>query len=165
MSLSNSRRLRTFLIYLALILGLGVTLLPFWYMLNTSFKSQAAIFEYPPHLWPDSWTFNNYIRVLVENNFGRYFLNSVVAAIGTTSLTLVVSSMMAYAFARLKFPGRETLFSILLLGMMVPPVMLIIPQFLVTRALDLFNNPFGLILVYTTMNLAMQTFLHLQVSE
>ena len=159
MTLSNSRRIRTLLTYLALILGLGITLLPFWYMLTTSFKPQAAIFEYPPRLWPQIVTFNNYIRVVVENNFGRYFFNSVVAATGATALTLIVSSLMAYAFARLKFPGRETIFSILLLGMMVPPVMLIVPQFLVARALDLFNNPFGLILVYTTMNLAMQTFL------
>jgi multiple sugar transport system permease protein len=153
------RKFPTVLTVSLLILGLGVVLLPFWYMLVTSFKGQTAVFEYPPKLWPSSWTFSNYTRVLFENNFGNYFKNSVIVALGTTSLTVLVSAMMANAFARMRFPGRELLFSILMLGMMVPPVMLIIPQFLVARTLNLFNNYFGLILVYVTMNLSMQTFL------
>jgi ABC-type glycerol-3-phosphate transport system permease component len=153
------RKFPTYLTVALLILGLGVVLLPFWYMLVTSFKAQTAVFEYPPKLWPSSWTLNNYARVLFENNFGNYFKNSVIVALGTTSLTVLVSAMMANAFARMRFPCRELLFSILLLGMMVPPVMLIIPQFLVARTLSLFNNYFGLILVYVTMNLSMQTFL------
>jgi len=145
--------------YAILILGLVFALLPFWYMFVTSFKAQSMVFEYPPRLWPESWSIDNYVRVLFENHFITYFKNSVIVACGTTGLTLLVSSMMAYAFARLKFPGRDGLFSVLLLGMMVPPVMLIIPQFLVARQLDLFNNYWGLILVYVTMNIAMQTFL------
>jgi multiple sugar transport system permease protein len=156
---SIQRRFPTVLTITLLILGLGVVFLPFWYMLVTSFKGQSAVFEYPPKLWPSSWTLSNYMRVLFENNFGNYFKNSVIVALGTTSLTVLVSAMMANAFARMRFPGRELLFSILLLGMMVPPVMLIIPQFLVARTLNLFNNYFGLILVYVTMNLSMQTFL------
>ncbi len=145
--------------YALLVFGLGVVLLPLWYMLITSVKPQSMVFEYPPRLWPSEWTLNNYVRALTQNHFDRYFRNSVIVALSTTSLTVVASSMMAYAFARLKFPGRELLFSLLLLGTMVPPVMLIIPQFLVARSLSLFNNFWGLILVYITMNLAMQTFL------
>jgi len=79
-------------------------------------------------------------------------------AIASTLLTVLVSSMLAFVFARLHFPGKETLFYVFLLGMMVPPVMLIIPQFLVAKWLNLFNH-LGLILVYTTMNISMQTFL------
>jgi multiple sugar transport system permease protein len=144
---------------LVLTLGLGIALLPFWYMLVTSFKTQTMVFEYPPRLWPQTWTLDNYIRVLFSANFPTYFANSAIAALGTTTLTLLISSMMAYAFARLRFPGKEKLFYALLLGMMVPPVMLIIPQFLVARALNLFNSYQGLILVYVTMNISMQTFL------
>ena len=88
-----------------------------------------------------------------------YFLNSLFVAVTSTALTVLVSGLLAYAFARLKFPGREALFYILLLGMMIPPVMLIIPQFLVAKSLQLFNSHLGLILVYVTMNLSMQTFL------
>jgi ABC-type glycerol-3-phosphate transport system permease component len=153
------RRTGLRLTYLVLSLGLVLAMLPFWYMFVTSFKGQTMVFEYPPRLWPSVWTATNYYRVLFENNFINYFRNSVIVSIGTTGLTLLVSSMMAYAFARLEFRGREALFSLLLLGMMVPPVMLIIPQFLVARWLDLFNKFYGLVLVYTTMNIAMQTFL------
>jgi multiple sugar transport system permease protein len=66
---------------------------------------------------------------------------------------------MAYAFARLDFPGREIMFYVILLGMMIPPVMLIIPQFIIAKQLDLLNKFQGLILVYLTMNISMNTFL------
>jgi multiple sugar transport system permease protein len=82
-----------------------------------------------------------------------------MVALASTVLTVLVSSMLAFAFARLNFPGKEYLFYLLLLGMMVPPVMLIIPQFIVAHWLDLYNNLWGLILVYVTMNISMQTFL------
>ncbi len=145
--------------YFFLLIGLAVVWLPLWYMLATSFKIQSAIFEVPPRLWPNPFTIQNYVDVLTTNHFDRYFFNSVKVAVGTVTLTLLVSSMLAYVFARVKFRGRDTLFSILLLGMMVPPVMLIIPQFIVASWLSLFNNQWGLILVYTTMNISMQTFL------
>jgi len=145
--------------YFFLLIGLAVVWLPLWYMLATSFKTQSAIFEVPPRLWPNPFTIQNYVDVLTTNHFDRYFFNSVKVAAGTVTLTLLVSSMLAYVFARVKFRGRDTLFSILLLGMMVPPVMLIIPQFIVASWLSLFNNHWGLILVYTTMNISMQTFL------
>lgn len=145
--------------YVVLLLGLGVVLLPFWYMLITSLKPQTLVFEYPPKLWPTAFAPANYLRVLTQNNFVNYFKNSVIVAFFTTTGTLAISSMMAFAFARLRFPGKELIFSVLLLGLMVPPVMLIIPQFIVARQLDLFNKHHGLVLVYITMNLAMQTFL------
>jgi multiple sugar transport system permease protein len=145
--------------YVLLVLGLGVVLLPFWYMLITSLKPQSMVFEYPPQLWPRAFAPGNYVRVLTTANFARYFGNSVIVAAGVMTMTLVISSMMAYAFARLHFKGKETIFSFLLIGMMVPPVMLIIPQFMLARGLDLFNKYHGLILVYATMNIAMQTFL------
>jgi multiple sugar transport system permease protein len=80
-------------------------------------------------------------------------------AVVTTVVTVLVSALLAYAFARLQFPGKEVLFYVLLLGMMIPPVMLIIPQFLVAKSLDLLDKFSGLILVYVSMNLALQTFL------
>ncbi len=141
-----------------LLLGLGIVLIPIWYMIITSFKPQTMIFELPPQLWPRTWTLNNYIAALGKDKFGRYFLNSAFVAVASTLLTVVVSSMMAFVFARLHFRAKESLFYLFLLGMMVPPVMLIIPQFLVAKWLNLFNFA-GLILVYITMNLSMQTFL------
>lgn len=153
------RRLDAALPYLLLTLGLVLVILPLWYMVATAFKTQARVFEIPPRLLPNPATLENFRDVLTTNHFDRYFLNSAKTALGTVSLTLLVSSMLAYAFARLKFPGKELIFSILLLGMMVPPVMLIIPQFVVANWLRLIDTLPGLILVYTTMNISMQTFL------
>ena len=141
-----------------LTLGLGLVLLPIWYMIITSFKPQTMIFELPPRLWPQVWTLKNYIAALGKDKFGLYFLNSAKVAVISTLLTVLISSMLAFVFARLRFRGKETLFYIFLLGMMVPPVMLIIPQFIVAKWLNLFNHT-GLILVYTAMNISMQTFL------
>lgn len=157
-----SWRIRNNLVKLAsvaiLLLGLGIVLIPIWYMIITSFKPQTMIFELPPQLWPRTWTLNNYVAALGKDKFGRYFVNSAFVAVASTLLTVVVSSMMAFVFARLHFRVKEALFYLFLLGMMVPPVMLIIPQFLVAKWLNLFNFA-GLILVYITMNLSMQTFL------
>ena len=158
MKWQTQRYLGRLLVYALLIAGLGLVLIPIWYMIITSFKPQTMIFELPPRLWPQTWTLNNYFAALGKDRFGLYFLNSAKVAIASTLLTLLVSSMLAFAFARMRFPGKEALFSLLLLGMTVPPVMLIIPQFLVAKWLNLFNHA-GLILVYITMNLSMQTFL------
>lgn len=141
-----------------LTLGLAAELIPIWYMIVTAFKPQTMIFELPPRLWPQTWTLNNFTVALGKDQFGHYFLNSAYVAVASTLLTLLVASMLAYVFARLSFPGKEPLFYLLLLGMMIPPVMLIIPQFLVAKSLQLFSH-LGLILVYTTMNIAMSTFL------
>jgi multiple sugar transport system permease protein len=158
MSLKLQRNLGKMFTITSLALGLGIVLIPFWYMIITSFKPQTMIFELPPHLWPRTWTLNNYIAALGKDQFGRYFLNSAFVALAATFLTVIISSMTAYVFARLHFRGKEPLFYLFLMGMMVPPVMLIIPQFMVAKWLNLFNYS-GLILVYITMNISMQTFL------
>lgn len=158
MGIRRRRTAQKALTYTLLIAGLGAVLLPFWYMVVTSLKPQSFIFEIPPRLWPETVTLRNYTTALGTDQFGLYFLNSLKVAVVTTAVTLLVASLMAYAFARLDFPGRRWLFYLLLVGMMIPPVMLIIPQFIVAKALHL-RNQLGLVLVYVTMNLSMQTYL------
>jgi len=152
-------RVSRFATYSLLILGVLIVTLPFWYMIVTSLKPQAFVFEIPPRLWPSPATLNNYIEALTKEDFGLYFLNSLLVATVATVLTVGVSAMMAYAFARLEFPGKEVFFYGLLLGMMIPPVMLIIPQFIVAKNLNLLNSLTGLVVVYISMNLSIQTFL------
>jgi multiple sugar transport system permease protein len=159
MSVKTQHTLGRLLTYTLLLLGAGIVAVPFWYMVVTSLKPQSYIFEIPPRLWPQPATLNNYVVALSKDLFGLYFLNSVVVAVSSTALTVLVSGLLAYAFARLEFPGREALFYVFLVGMMIPPVMLIIPQFIVAKYLHLFNSLLGLIVVYVTMNLSMQTFL------
>jgi multiple sugar transport system permease protein len=113
----------------------------------------------PPRLWPQEITIRNYTEALGKDSFGLYFVNSLFVAVVSTALTVLVSALLAYAFARIKFPGSELLFYVFLLGMMIPPVMLIIPQFIIAKYLHLLDSFQGLIVVYVTMNLAMNTFL------
>lgn len=155
----RQRRQKKFITYLLLIFGLAIVVIPFWYMLVTSFKPQSYIFEIPPKLWPEEITLKNYQEAIQKNDFGLYFMNSLFVAVMTTALTVLISSMLAYVFARMKFKGKEILFSIFLIGMMIPPVMLIIPQFIITKHIGLFNSYAGLITVYISMNLSTQTYL------
>lgn len=145
--------------YILLICGVAITLVPFIYMISASFKSQIYTFEYPPRLIPRDPTLENYIKALGKDLFGINILNSFFVATATTISTVFISSLMAYAFSRMRFPGKEVFFYILLLGMMIPPVMLIIPQFIIVKNLHLLDNLWGLIVVYISVTLSMQTFL------
>lgn len=147
------------IVYILLICGVVITLVPFIYMISASFKSQIYTFEYPPRLIPRDPTLENYIKVLGKDLFGINILNSFFVATVTTVSTVFISSLMAYAFSRMRFPGKEVFFYILLLGMMIPPVMLIIPQFIIVKNLHLLDSLWGLIVVYVSVTLSMQTFL------
>ncbi|GAG62716.1 unnamed protein product [marine sediment metagenome] len=147
------------IVYILLICGVVITLVPFMYMISASFKSQIYTFEYPPRLIPRDPTLENYIKALGKDLFGINILNSFFVATATTISTVFISSLMAYAFSRMRFPGKEVFFYILLLGMMIPPVMLIIPQFIIVKNLHLLDNLWGLIVVYISVTLSMQTFL------
>ncbi len=145
--------------YTLLIAGALFVIVPFLFMFSTSLKPQAYTFENPPRLIPAVATLDNYTTVMNKQNLPVYFLNSLVVAVATTALTVLVSSMLAYAFALMEFRGKSLLFSLLLLGMMIPAVMLIVPQFLVAKQFGLLNTLPGLIVVYVTMSLSLQTFL------
>lgn len=147
------------IIYLILIAGAFVMVAPFAYMLATSFKPQAYILTLPPQFIPQEPTVKNFVEAWTTYNFGRAFLNSLIVATATTSLVIFLSSMMAFAFARFDFPGKKFFFWLLLSSLMVPPILLLIPQFMLARILNLLNSLWGLVVFYTTINLAFITFL------
>ena len=156
---STRRFVSQFVTYTLLILGLAIVLVPFLFMISTAFKPQTYIFEIPPRLIPSEVTLKNFTDAIHKDNFLTFFLNSAFVAIISTAGTVLVSSMMAYAFARLDFPFKQPLFYMVLVGMMVPSVILIVPQFIISKQLGVLNSLWGLILVYITMTLAQQMFL------
>jgi ABC-type glycerol-3-phosphate transport system permease component len=156
---STRRFISQFVTYTLLILGLAIVLVPFLFMISTAFKPQTYIFEIPPRLIPSEVTLKNFTDAIHKDNFFTFFLNSAFVAIISTAGTVLVSSMMAYAFARLDFPFKQPLFYMVLVGMMVPSVILIVPQFIISKQLGVLNSLWGLILVYITMTLAQQMFL------
>jgi multiple sugar transport system permease protein len=139
----------TALRYLVLSFGAVIMLAPFAYMLGTSFKSHAFVLELPPKFIPSQPTLDNYVRALTTNQFGLYFTNSLIVATTSTAITLVLSATLAYGFARWDFPGKQFLFYMMLGTMMVPGLILIIPQFVLAKNLHLLNSLGGLIVVYS----------------
>lgn len=142
-----------------LAVGSIVMVLPFLYMLSTSFKEQTFVLTIPPQFIPQPATLQNYRDAWGTQGFPRYFLNSLVVTVLSTAGSLLISSMMAYAFARFRFRGREVLFRVLLIGLMVPTMMLIIPQFLLAKYLGLLDSMAGLVVFYIAGSLSLNTFL------
>jgi multiple sugar transport system permease protein len=142
-----------------LAIGAIIMVTPFLYMVSTSFKAQQYVLKVPPQFIPDPATLSNYQRILFKDDFFLYFLNSALVSVVSTIIAVLLSAMMAYGFARYRFPGREWLFRILLLGLMIPAMMLIVPQFILAKWLGLIDSLFGLIVFYVAGNLALNTFL------
>lgn len=156
---SVQRRALTGVRLVALIVGVIVMVTPFLYMLSTSFKPQAYVLTTPPQFIPDPFTWDNYVQAWTSQDFSRYAMNSVIVAVVSTTLSVLISSMMAYAFARFEFRGRELIFRILLIGLMVPAMMLIIPQFVLAKYFGLLDSLAGLIVFYVAGSLALNVFL------
>lgn len=153
------RRLRPWLLFgVAAAVGV-VMLLPFALLVGTAFKPFAYVLEVPPQLIPDHPTIDNFAVALGTNSFGRYFLNSLIVSVASTTISVVIASMLAFAFARYDFPGRTVLFGALLLSMMVPGLVLLIPQFVLAKYLHMLNSLVGLVVVYSVLNLGMNVFL------
>jgi len=102
---------------------------PFLWALSTSFKLPGDVFAYPPRFLPDPVTLHNYGNVTTDIPFPRYLLNSVVVTTSIVLLNVVFGTAAAYAFAKLRFPGRDPIFFLLLLTLMVPFQVNLIPLF------------------------------------
>lgn len=161
MVVGNVRRAHTVMSARLALLSAGavVMILPFAYMLSTSFKPNALVLSIPPQFLPHHATTSNYTEAWSSNQFGHYFVNSLWVAVVTTVASVLLSAMMAYALARFQFPGRTVAFGLILVGLMVPGLMMLIPQFLLAKKLLLLNSLWGLVVFYTGGNLALNTFL------
>ncbi len=146
-------------LYLILALGAIFTVFPFLWMVSNAFKANVFVIEYPPQLIPDHPSLENFVRAWTSNRFQLYFFNSAFVASISTFLSVIVSSMTAYAFARFNFPGKEAFFYLFLLVLMVPNTVALIPQFLLMKFLNLRNSLWGLILIYTASSVSFNTFL------
>ena len=152
-------RVRRVLTYAAALAFGLVMILPFAFMVSTAFKPHAFVLEIPPQLIPDQPTLDNFVRAWSSGDFPRYFLNSVFVTVISTALSVSLAAMLGFTFARYEFPFKRVLFAALLFTMMVPGMLLLIPQFIVARDLGLLNTLWGLIVVYAVMNLGLNTFL------
>ena len=121
-------------------------ILPIAWLLLTSVQSREERFAIPPRWIPSSLDFSSYKRAWELFPIAEQFLNSLKVTLISTIGALIISSLAAYAFARLEFFGRETLFMILLAGLMVPPQLTVIPSFIAFRKVGLIDNHAALFL-------------------
>jgi len=140
------------------------TLLPMAWMVLTSVRTQFAALQYPPQWIPRSITFEQYWRLLsptsdVGQEFLGYMFNSLIVALASTILSVLVAVPAAYAFSRFRFPGRNLLFYTILLRNMFPAVVFLMPLFIMMRWLHLVNTEMSLVLTYLTFGLPLSIWL------
>ncbi|HEX5414389.1 MAG TPA: carbohydrate ABC transporter permease [Chloroflexota bacterium] len=134
------------ILFLALVAGSVLMIGPFIWMVSTSLKADGDVLVYPPTWIPAPAEWGNYLKVLVLLPFGRYLINTTVVTISVTFLEVLTSSLAAYSFARLNFPGRDRLFLIYLGTLMVPGQVTIIPNFLLISVFGWVDSYFALII-------------------
>lgn len=117
-----------------------VMLLPMVWMVVTSLETEAQTFHFPPILWPGTLRFGNYVTVLRESAFGTWFWNTTVVTVTIVLSNLVLCTLAAYAFARIRFLGRGVIYFLLLATLMVPIQVVLIPTFLIVKELRLLDH-------------------------
>lgn len=121
-------------------------LFPFLWMLSTSFKFEIDVMEFPIRLLPKNWNLSNYSEVLFRSNFPIYYWNSIKVAFFSVAGQMVITTLAAYAFGRLRFRGKELLYSLYLATMIIPAQVIILPKYLYFSQLKLTNTHLALIL-------------------
>lgn len=123
------------IIHIILIIGSISMLLPFIWMVLTSLKSLTESTQMPLTILPKVFVWKNYPEIFKQLPFVHYYINTIIMIVARVACAIVFSSMAAYSFARLKFPGRDLFFMLVLIQMMIPSQIFIIPQFLIVLKL------------------------------
>lgn len=136
----------TYLIHLCLILGSIIMIVPFIWMVLTSFKTISEATQMDPFvIFPSKWRLDAFKSVIRKMNFLRLYWNTLVLIVGRVICAVLTATMAGYALGRLKFPGKDLAFGIVLFQMMVPAQIFIIPQYLMVSKMGLLNTSFALI--------------------
>ncbi len=148
----DSSARRVVFIYVPLACFVFILLFPFYWMVVTTFKPNAELYDYKNHnpFWIVQPTLDHIRRLLFQTDYPRWLLTTMMVAIGATTLSLFASVLAAYAIQRLRFRGSEYVGLAIYLGYLVPPSILFIPLATTVFKLGLFDTPLALILVYPT---------------
>jgi multiple sugar transport system permease protein len=132
--------------WLLLLTGAALMLLPYVWMVCSSSKAYGEMLRLPFQFLPKRWSLDNYWEVLQKMNFGRYYGNTIYASVTTVAGQLFFNSLAAYAFACLEFPGRKTIFGVLLSLLMIPPQMTLVANFTFLSGIGWTNRFIALII-------------------
>ena len=144
-SMKASKNVSTIVTYTALVLGSVTMIFPFLWMLLTSFKTQSEAMAIPPKILPSSCELTNFFTALQSLPFTNLYLNTGLMILFRVICAVVFSSMAGYAFAKLNFPGKNLLFGLVLMQMMLPSQIFIIPQYQMLAKMGATNSIFALV--------------------
>lgn len=133
MSLKRNKRIVRIITYLFCIIGFGLAVFPLVWTFLSSLKPSQEMFAYPPTILPSKVTLENFVAAWNKAAFGRYFLNSICVTVIVVAGQIFFSALAAFAFARIPFKGRDVCFFCFLSSMMVPAIVIMIPQFIMLR--------------------------------
>ena len=139
-------RLEAIFVYTLLAIGTVIALAPMLWMLSASFMPTGEANTYPPHFIPSRFTTEHYRALFTRLELGRYFINSAIVASTVTVISLFVNSLAGYAFAKLKFRGRDRTFRVLAAALVVPVQVVMLPVFLIMKELHLVNTYAGVVI-------------------
>jgi len=139
-------RLHKILFWLVLVFMTAIYMGPFLFSLSISFNAEQDVFQWPIKLLPEKWTLDNYRHVWQDVPFALWLKNSLIVTIVQTLTNVFFASMAGFAFARLRFPGRNVIFSIFMASLMIPGIILLVPKFMVLNEFNLVNTYAGLML-------------------
>jgi len=146
-------------IVLVVIIATVLVLFPIYWMLTTSFKPEAEIFQIPPTLLPETVVLENYEFALTQTQIPIYLVNSIIYVIGTLIIVLICGSLAAYGMSRFKFKGKPAFLLVLLLTQVMPMTTLLVPLFINFGNFGLINNRLALIAVYAAIQLPLAIWL------
>ncbi|MDR1195670.1 MAG: carbohydrate ABC transporter permease [Endomicrobium sp.] len=144
--------------HIILIAVSATCLFPVFWMLSSSLKTQDQIFS-KMTLLPETWNWSNYVTAFIKADFGQYFLNSVFYTVVGVFFVVFISSLAAYAFARLDFFGKNIFFYMLIATLLIPIPGVFVPLYLLLKSLGLLDSRLGLLLCYISNGLAFAIFL------
>jgi multiple sugar transport system permease protein len=136
----------TVALYAVLLFGVVATLAPLLWMLSASLMPSGEATAVPPRLLPSRPTLEHYRALFTRMNLARHLGASVLVSSATTAISLVLNSMAGYAFAKLRFPGRDRVFAMLLAALVIPAQVAMLPLFLLLKELGLVNTYLGVVI-------------------
>jgi multiple sugar transport system permease protein len=134
------------LLHVFLLLGALLTLTPLLWMVSASFMPAGEATTFPPRLLPRVFTLEHYGALFTRLNLARAFTNSAIVAVGATVISLLVNGMAGYAFAKLRFSGRDRVFRLLLAALVIPAQVGMLPLFLMLKSMGLVNTLLGVMI-------------------
>jgi len=135
-------------LFVTILLALGgiICIMPFVWMISTSFKYELDVFEYPIRWIPKRWNFDTYKTVFTDRMFPFYYLNTISVTFFSVLGNLMLAALAGYAFARLRFKGKNVIFFMYLASMMIPNQVILVPKYILFRFMGLYDTHAALIL-------------------